>query len=402
MSWFATNSYYKTSAWPDRAVQLAPKTVRNYLERELRRRRYDALDDSLVRRHFALEPLERWLGTRNVDVAEALTSLRHRVFPFRLIRLLRREPVDVLWGPYDCLEAFEWAKPKGITCILDQPIVHFNSLDEILRAEQRRHPDYFISALHKVRSTQLRRQQRAAEIADVIVVGSPYAAQSMIDHGAPRAKLAVIPYGFDETAYRDDLPNRPSLRGRPLEVLFVGSAGPRKGIAHLLEAFQHIAPEQACLTIVGPLDMPAQRLAGRGPHVRYLGQVRRDAVAAHMRAADCLILPSLAEGGGIVLYEATAAGLPLIHSDRCGDGVREGRNGIILPEVSADAIRRAVLSMAGDPKLWEQMRLAAWSMRHERTWTCYRNQAVALVNDCVGPLRDRLDEAMTPQQELLW
>ena len=380
LAWYATNGYYKATAWPDRLIEFLPTALSRSLQQELRRRRYDGLDDELVRRHFALEPLERALRPRSVHAAEWFTTLRHRVFPRRLIRLMRREPVDFLWGPYDCLEAFEWAKPKGVFCILDQPNVHYCALDAIMRAERRTNPDFFVSVLHDVRPEQISRQQRAAEIADMIVVGSAFARQSMLDEGVPDAKVVIAPYGYDESAFSDDAPIREPLRGRPLEMLFVGSLGPRKGLAYLLEAFASIPPSYARLTLVGPLDAPPGKLAGHGPQVRYLGQARRREVAEHMRQADCFILPSLAEGGGIVLYEAAAAGLALVQSAQCGDGVREGRNGIILEEVSADCIRKAVMDLATSPDRLAQMQGAAWSMRKERSWSVYRQHVATLLD----------------------
>ncbi|NIQ94071.1 MAG: glycosyltransferase family 4 protein, partial [Desulfuromonadales bacterium] len=77
-------------------------------------------------------------------------------------------------------------------------------------------------------------------MADVIVVGSPFCAQTMIDNGCPEEKIRIVPYGFDETLFPAVPPQREPPEGRPMRFLFVGAVHARKGAAYLLQAFQDI------------------------------------------------------------------------------------------------------------------------------------------------------------------
>jgi glycosyltransferase involved in cell wall biosynthesis len=380
LSWYATSSYYKTSAWPDRSVALLPAGLRARADKELRRRRFDPLDDQLVRRAWETEALERPIGRFvSRDLMLRLQRDRHRRFPNRLLRLFSREPVDVVWGPHDCLEAFEQLKPCGVTCILDQPVGHFASLDRVIRAEHERHPDFFFSEQVGVSPEVLERQQRAAEVADLIVVGSDFAARTMVENSVAPNKVRIIPYGYDERSFPEQSPKRQPLKGRPAEFLFVGLVGARKGAAYLFEAFRRIDPTKARLTLVGPLDMPPETFRRYADYVNYVGSVTRPEVIEHMRRADCLVLPSLFEGSALVLYEALAMGLPIVQTASSGLGADDGVNGVVLTDLTVDRLQAAIEDATADPERLESWGEASWTMRTDRTWAKYRSGVRELV-----------------------
>ncbi len=375
LGWYKTSFYYKAHAWPDRLVNLLPPRVSAKVERELRRRYHPLLDPTLVRRDLSSELLERPLrlvGARGA--ADRLMRRRHVNFPDKVWRTYKDAPVDIIWGPHDCLEAAIQIQRRGGTFILDQPIGHFNSLRQTLLQEREKHPDYFHPGDVYASAESVDRQNLAAKHADIIVVGSEFAARTMIENGTDPDKLVTLPYGYDETLAPDQFPTRVPQNGTPTKFLFVGSVGPRKGIAYLLEAFRKIDPKLAQLDIVGPLDMPENVLARDLGPSNYLGQATRDEVFKLMQQAHCFVFPSLFEGGGIVLYEAAACGLGVIQSDRCGDGVRGQGNGIILEQISVDDIVRSV-EMACTGNTMQQWRNASWAHRAERTWAEYRSGA---------------------------
>jgi glycosyltransferase involved in cell wall biosynthesis len=372
LSWYATSYYYKTEAWPDRLASALPGKLRTSVEKELRRRRFDPLDDQLVRRAWETEFIERPIGRHlSRELMLHLQEGRHRRFPHRLLRVFAGEPVDLVWGPFDCLEAFDELRRRGVTCVLDQPIGHFAELDAVMAAEYEIHPEFFLDASPVSSPALLDRQRRAAEVADAIVVGSDFARQTMLDQGSDPAKVHVVPYGYDELRFPIAMPSRPPLKGRPVEFLFVGTLEPRKGAAYLLKAFKKIDPRKARLTIVGPMAIPRDVFAEYQDNVTFVGQVTRGEIATHMSAADCFVFPSLFEGGGIVLYEAAACGLGLIQTKRCGDGVRNDANGVILDTISVDSVIDAV-ERACDQQILEAWRASSWDNRLDRQWSEYR------------------------------
>ena len=86
-------------------------------------------------------------------------------------------------------------------------------------------------------------------------------------------------------------------------------------------------------------------------HIRWVGNVPRGETASYYQAADVFLFPTLSDGFGLTQLEAQAWKLPLIASRFCGDVVRDGVNGIVLNDVSGEAIADAIRSLIAEPRL---------------------------------------------------
>ena len=301
----------------------------------------------------------------------------NRAFGRQTIRLIEREPVDVVWGyNTSALEVFRWAKKRGIRCVLDQTVGHLNSLNHYLLAEQERHPEFFINSYRPFSQDMIDRQNEEIAEADLVAVGSAFCARTLVENGCPPEKIRVLNYGFDESLFPSQRPQRAAAGNRALNCLFVGEVGPRKGLAYLLKAFMNIPPDKAHLTLVGNLTVPPVTFNKYADRVRHVPQVPRSEVARFFAEADCFVFPSLFEGSAIVLYEACGAGLGIIQTDRCGDGVRSGVNGLVLREISVPALTEAMEKIINNPALLERWQTASWGSRGERTWANYRQNII--------------------------
>lgn len=312
-------------------------------------------------------------------LAEYCNERGNRAFCKQVIRLIEREPVDVLWGfNSSSLEVFQWARKRGIRCVLDQTIGHPVAQNQVMGQEQERHPEFFANSYRPLDRAWIQRQNAEVAEADLVVVGSDFCARTMVEHGCAPNHVLVVQYGYEESVFPAQPPKRASSQGRPVQCLFAGEIGPRKGVAYLLQAFENVPMDKVQLTLVGRLAIPPatfKRFEGR---VRYLPQVPRSEMARFFTEADCFVFPSLFEGSAIVLYEACGAGLGIIQTDRCGDGVRSGENGCVLNEISVQALTSAVERLATDPNLCPLWQSASWAKRKERTWAGYRQRVVNL------------------------
>jgi glycosyltransferase involved in cell wall biosynthesis len=194
----------------------------------------------------------------------------------------------------------------------------------------------------------------------------------MMENGCAPEKVLVINYGFDESLFPTQPPRRASVGNRPLQCLFVGEVGPRKGIAYLLPAIMQIPADQVQLTLVGGLAIPPATFKPYADRVRHVPQVPRSDGARFFAEADCFVFPSLFEGSAIVLYEACGAGLGILQTDRCGDGVRDGQNGLVLREITVHALTEALQQLVANPARSAEWQAASWAGRGERTWANYR------------------------------
>ncbi|WP_460447999.1 glycosyltransferase [Alsobacter sp. SYSU BS001988] len=198
---------------------------------------------------------------------------------------------------------------------------------------------------------------RAAVGATVAI--SPATADEGAQIGAPR--LTHIPNGVDLSRFRG-VGRRREASG-PLRILQVGRFAQDKGQDILIRAValcRAAGLETSCVVAgvaVRPDDPWLEHLHGL---VRDLGvedvvrivQDRLD-VEALLAEADVSVLPSRAEGFGLALVEAMAAGVPVIAA-RVGGPARlidDGVNGLLVPAEDPAALAGALMRVAGDGSL---------------------------------------------------
>ena len=169
--------------------------------------------------------------------------------------------------------------------------------------------------------------------ADAVVCASSFTAASLVADGCATAKITVIPYGSPIAPAILRCSREPNS---PTEFLFVGQGIQRKGLHHLIRAWQANPPPDARLTIVAYRIDPDIAALIAHPTIRLLGYQSTEALAALFDAADVFVLPSLVEGFGLVYLEALAHGCHLIGTRNTG-----------LPDLGLDD-QAATLIKAGD------------------------------------------------------
>jgi len=143
---------------------------------------------------------------------------------------------------------------------------------------------------------------------------------------------------------------------------FVASLTKEKGHALLLEAFGALRQQAPCSRLLlaggGPLRAQLERQAreaGLGDSVIFAGFVE-DVRSIHA-ASDLFVFPALNEGAGSALLSAMACGLPVVALARGGvrEIVDDGRNGLLIENVTAPSFASAVLRLLGDAELAQRL-----------------------------------------------
>jgi glycosyltransferase involved in cell wall biosynthesis len=135
---------------------------------------------------------------------------------------------------------------------------------------------------------------------------------------------------------------------RPIRLLFVGRLIRTKGARDAVHAMQHLTDLDIVLDVVGDgYDRSAcEQLAaelGLARRVVFHGRQPRTSVTRFYRQADIFVFPSYREPGGNVTYEAMAAGLPVITSDRGGPGAAiDDSSGIRVTPTAPHAFSRTL------------------------------------------------------------
>jgi glycosyltransferase involved in cell wall biosynthesis len=245
---------------------------------------------------------------------------------------------------YAALEPLQFAKAHGWRTVLGQidPGPHH---EEIVAEEVAREPQ-FATIWEPAPAKYWTQWREECELADCIIVNSQWSRQSLLQAGIPEEKLRIVPVAFEPVKdgeapvkiYPKQFTNK-----RPLRVLFLGQINLGKGIARLLKAATILRDEPLEFWIVGPLQIPKEAPTAADARIRWIGPVGRGRAGEYYRRADVFILPTLSDGFGLTQLEALARKLPLIVSRNCGTVVRDGVDGILLPEPTSEAIVDALL-----------------------------------------------------------
>jgi glycosyltransferase involved in cell wall biosynthesis len=155
-------------------------------------------------------------------------------------------------------------------------------------------------------------------------------ARNMRDYGL-RNPIAIIPNGVDLEQF-NPLPSYeaiteefPVLRGKK-RMLFLSRIHPKKGLPHLLKAWQKLGPEFGNWTLLiagGDQNGHAQEIDSLSKQLRlenavvFLGPLRGEAKKRALAGSDAFVLPSFSEGFSMAVLEAAAFGLPVLFTPQC-------------------------------------------------------------------------------------
>jgi len=154
-------------------------------------------------------------------------------------------------------------------------------------------------------------------------------------------------------------------------ILFVGNLVPGKGVDVLIESFAHIAREfeEAKLVVIGKAEdknyEKTLKMQSNRPElekrITFLGQLPQPQLAHHMVEASMLVIPSLSEGLGRVIFEAMACGTPVIGSRVGGipDLITDTVTGFLVPPRDESALANKISWLLNNPVKTREMGLRA-------------------------------------------
>jgi len=176
-----------------------------------------------------------------------------------------------------------------------------------------------------------------------------------IRHGVHPRRITVLPHGM-ETAHISRTDQRG--RGGALRVGFLGQIAEHKGCHILIQAVQSLAADAKVeLLFHGNRDEnPEYRdrllaLAHNDPRIEFRGPYDHAQIDAVLRNLDVVVVPSIwYENTPLVIYEACAAGCPVIASNLGGmaEMVRHNQDGLLFKMGSVPALAQALDLLARD------------------------------------------------------
>ena len=318
--------------------------------------------------HFtrSLLGFEAWVRLRGTTGWERVME-RNQWFQRRAVPPVRRLVAEADNSPvvfaysYAARDLFEEVQDRNAHAVLGQ--INAGPYEEdLVAAQQEQHPAFDEQSMRApVRYWEHWREE--CEMADTIVVNSDWSRTALDEAGIETDKVSVVPliYEADPISVDEDAYPKQFSAERPLRVLYLGTLTLRKGIAPLLEAASLVEDRPVEWWIVGdgPVTIPEPYRSHE--QIRWVGQVPRSEVDAYYRDADVFILPTISDGFALTQLEAQAQGLPVIASQRCGDVVRHGQNGLRLGAVTPEEIADAVVQCLNHPDRLRDMAVQATS-----------------------------------------
>jgi glycosyltransferase involved in cell wall biosynthesis len=229
--------------------------------------------------------------------------------------------------------------------------------------------------------------KRAERYADAIVVPTHAVAGELTRFLDLGDRVRVIGGAPSAALHLPAAPRADALSLPERFILAVGTLEPRKGLEPLVHALARGVPDDVPLLVVGApgwggidIDTIARAAGLPEGRVRVLGHLSDADLAIAFARATMFVFPSLAEGFGLPVLEAFAAGTPVVHSDApaivevaADAGVEVSRDDTAgYPDRLADAIR----SVLEDPALADRLSIRgldrakafSWRDSAEKVW----------------------------------
>jgi glycosyltransferase involved in cell wall biosynthesis len=307
---------------PVRALQpLLPASI----GRKLMDRHADGLPDDRVRCLWTTTVREQLRHRLGYSPRSTWLTLDQKFGEAAVEEARRTKAHLLMYSPY-AWEAFTARYPHQPRRILFQYHPHPDLESRLLAEDATRFPEYGESFAGRIDEAVppalLDRERDSWKHADAIICSSAFTRRSLVEAGCREEICHLVPYGVEPSAPAEVQPSR------ELRALFVGSGGRRKGLHHLLLAWQRAKlPVNSRLTLVcRVIDTAIRALAGRINGVTIVSSASDAKLDALYRESTLLVMPSLVEGFGHVYLEALARGCPVL-----------GTGNTALPDLGAEA-----------------------------------------------------------------
>jgi glycosyltransferase involved in cell wall biosynthesis len=319
--------------------------------------------------------------------------------------------------------------PNGTKQVVFYYHPHVDTEDAVYREDEKQWPKFHQQS-GLLASPWRRRTADAWKYADLVICASSFTKWSLVAAGMEERRIAVVPYGtaqpkaevtsdgslvaggggdrHEADGIRQEVGDRHEAMGMrqeagerheasglrhtasgqrkgPLRLLFVGRNPLRKGLHHLLMAWNAAKKRPGdFLTIVcaaKPLEM--QRLVEGRDDVRWLASVSGVELAQLYRESDALVVPSLCEGFGHVYLEAMGHGCAVVGTRNSAlPDIGDEKQGVFTVEVGdVDGLARLISDASSDPSMFRNVTEAAKRRAGEFTWERFRQRLTTTIRE---------------------
>jgi glycosyltransferase involved in cell wall biosynthesis len=212
---------------------------------------------------------------------------------------------------------------------------------------------------------------------DQIVAVCEWVRDVLIRNDVPSSKITVSRQGLpqdesnEKPSWKKDdtdlepIPSDEFSEERPLRLIFLGRLDSTKGLHVVIRALQQIPEAPIRLDVYGVTQGESeyvntiQELASKDSRVTWCDPVSSEEVPDRIRGHDVLVAPSQwLETGPLVVYEAFAAGRPVVGSDLGGisELVTDGTDGLLVEPSEPQKWAKVIRSLALDSTILKDLK----------------------------------------------
>ena len=351
------------------------------MARQLMERKADGLPPERVQCLWAATVQEQLRHRLGYSPRSTWLKLDHK-FGEAAAAAARRTRADLLiYSPY-AWEAFTARYAHHPRRVLFQYHPHPDFEKRILEEDARNFPGFgesFAEDNDDAAPALLARERESWRHADAIICSSSFTRRSLVEAGCSAAICHVVPYGVFVREHTE-----PPAPAASFRALFVGSGGQRKGLHHLLMAWQRAKlPADSELTLVcRVMDRGIGELAGQTPRVRIVHGAANAELDALYAKSTVFVMPSLVEGFGHVYLEALAHGCPVLGTPNTAlpDLGGEADGIFVSPASQIDALSAALERLSSLLPGDRRRRVAARATAERYPWHTFRANLRAAIH----------------------
>lgn len=283
------------------------------------------------------------LYPRQIQIPRVLLQFNGWLTYFRLLTLagaIKKENPDIIfaaWAYPDGFGVAKLAKSLGLPFVLK---VHGSDIDRLGKFPK------------LVENTAL-----ACNEAQKVFAVSEHLKRAVCDLGVSEGQVSVVKNGIDKEVFNETvdymLPdNVPSIESKKY-FLFVGNLLLDKGVLDLVKAYHQTGIQDFKLIYVGSGSTEDQLRSyieqnQLQEQVILVGRKPKEQVAAYMRHAACVVLPSYHEGLPNVLNESISLGTPVIGTRVGGipEVIQSKESGVLVSVGDVDQLADALITVS--------------------------------------------------------
>lgn len=152
----------------------------------------------------------------------------------------------------------------------------------------------------------LQRELEEYQLADYISIATNHVKQSFLKHNISESKLLVNPYGVDLAQFN------PTQLSNDYDIIMVGGWRTEKGCDLLIKVCEQYHFKLLHVGSIINLEFPQSN------YMTHIDAVDQKQLIQYYAQAKVFVLPSRADGFGMVLSQALACGLPIVCSKETG------------------------------------------------------------------------------------